>query len=150
MSLKASCSLVRCLATLGCTRCRNKVEGKGAAVLCLPCWSRGKVLASGSLFQMCSHPEPYPECCSVNPGLPLSLFHGSGAALHVLSLYSAYQDGDKELPLNGKLLLASDLPGRVTEAFVQQGGKVCSPSSATLRPRSPWADGRGFYSMGGC
>lgn len=93
-----------------------------------------------------SYPEPYPECCSVTQGYPSAL-----SAAQVLpcaySPHSACQDGDKKFTLNGRPLLA-DLPGGITEAFVQQGGKVCSPSPATLRPRSLWADGWGFYSMG--
>lgn len=50
--------------------------------------------------------------------------------------------------LNVRLLLVSDLHGGITEDLTRQEGKVCSPSSATLRPRSLWADGWGFYSMG--
>lgn len=92
-----------------------------------------------------SYPKPYPECCSVTQVTPQPFLWLRCCPAY--SPHSACRDGDRKFTLNGRPLLAN-LPGGITEAFVQQGGKVCSPSSATLRPRSLWADGWGFYSMG--
>lgn len=102
------------------------------------------------------------RCWSVSLELPLGPCYGaeklpftdSGAESCFLPSgvfsYNHCQGGDRKLPLSARPLLATDLHGRITEASAQQGGKFCSPSSATLRPKLLWADGWGFYSTGGC
>lgn len=81
-----------------------------------------------------SHPKPYPECCSVTQGYPSAYSPTVPVKMETKSSHS----------------MASDLPGGITEAFVQQGGEGLFPQLSHAEAKITVGRWLGLLFRGGC